>query len=95
MCSRLSENDVDSNPNSLMTIKNNFLVVYDYGMGGVWAIISARSKDEIAKKYPMLSIWEGRPDWITDEHYRKVTEARTFDIDEEPTGWLLDVCKSK
>jgi hypothetical protein len=78
-----------------MTMKNSFLVVHDYGMGGVWSIISARSKDEILQKYPMLSVCEARPNWMTDEHYRNIAATRTIDIDEEPSGWLLSVSKKK
>jgi hypothetical protein len=70
-------------------MKKDFLVVYDYGMGGVWAVISARSQNEITEKYPMLSVQQIRPSWMTDEYYEKIKTARTFDIDDKPSGWLL------
>jgi hypothetical protein len=78
-----------------MNMKKNFLVIYDYGTGGVWAIIKAPSKGEITQKYPMLSVEEKRPNWMTDDYYNQVASARTFDIDDPPTGWLLTVMKSK
>jgi hypothetical protein len=28
-------------------MKKAYLVLYDYGMGGVWSVIHARSKEEI------------------------------------------------
>jgi hypothetical protein len=64
-------------------------VLYGYGIGGVWSIIHARSKEEINAKYPNLIVGDRpRPNWMTDECYNRISSARTFDIDEEPTGWL-------
>ncbi|HKD25742.1 MAG TPA: hypothetical protein VKC66_07470 [Xanthobacteraceae bacterium] len=70
-------------------MKKAYLVVYDCGMGGVWSIIHAQSKEEINAKYPSLMVWDRlRPNWLADECYNRISSARTFDIDEEPTGWL-------
>ena len=33
-------------------MKNRFLVVYDYGQGGVWMFIYARTSNEIIGKFP-------------------------------------------
>jgi hypothetical protein len=74
-------------------MKKSYLVVYDYGSGGVWAIINAHSKDEIARKYPMLNVHDERPNWMSDEHFKQVASARTFDIDDAPTGWLEQVLR--
>jgi hypothetical protein len=76
-------------------MKKSFLVLYDYGMGGVWAIIDARSEDEIIDKYPMLTVRESRPAWMTDEKYDKTASTLKFDIDDPPTGWLLALAESK
>jgi hypothetical protein len=72
-------------------MKREFLVVYDYGMGGIWAIIHARSKDEITQRYPKLSIQEVRPAWMSDEVYSDISSTRKYDIDDPPSGWLLTV----
>jgi hypothetical protein len=70
-------------------MKKAYLVVYDYGMGRVWSVIHARSKEEINAKYPSLIVWDRpRPSWMTDECFDRISSARTFDIDEEPTSWL-------
>jgi hypothetical protein len=37
-------------------MKRLFLVSYDYGMGGVWAVINARTAEEIQQKFPALSV---------------------------------------
>jgi hypothetical protein len=72
-------------------MKRDFLVVYDYGMGGIWAIIHARSKDEITQRYRKLSIQEVRPAWMSDEVYSDISSTRKYDIDDPPSGWLLTV----
>jgi hypothetical protein len=70
--------------------KTNFLVAYNYGTGGLWCVISARSAEEILAKYPELSVVETRPLWMKDDYFRKISAPdRLIDIDGEPTGWLL------
>ena len=68
-------------------MKKSFLVVYEYGMGGVWALIMARYKGEILEKYPDLTIVDERPSWMSDDHFENVIR-KTYDIDDEPEGWL-------
>jgi hypothetical protein len=68
-------------------MKKSFLVVYDYGMGGAWAIIAACSEEEITSKFPMLKVMTRRPDWMTQEEYDEIASEGTYDID-QPTGWL-------
>ena len=72
-----------------MSAKQDLLALYDYGMGGVWAIIQARSADEIPKSIRSSRSSLTPPAWMDDDHYEKISAARTFDIDEPPTGWLL------
>jgi hypothetical protein len=74
-----------------VAMKRDFLVVYDYGMGGIWAIIHARSKDEITQKYPRLSVQEMRPAWMSDEVYSDISSTRRYDIDDPPRDWLLSI----
>jgi hypothetical protein len=71
-----------------MNEKREFLVSHDYGMGGVWAVINARSPEEITQKYPMLGVQTQRPDWMTDDVYKRIAAGLTLDIDDPPTGWL-------
>ena len=35
---------------------SEFLVVYDYGMGALWAVVLADSADEITARYPEITI---------------------------------------
>jgi hypothetical protein len=69
-------------------MKKQYLVVYDYGTGGVWALIAARSELEILQKYPDLEIVKERPQWMTDEYCSNILSKNSFDIDDEPRGWL-------
>ncbi len=34
-----------------------FLVGYDYGMGGLWYYIKAKSREDILREYPDVGIW--------------------------------------
>jgi hypothetical protein len=75
--------------------KKAFLVVYDYGQGGVWAVIMARSKREIEKKYPGLKIYRRKPFFMKKAMYDAIAADMTVDIDDEPTGWLAELSKMK
>ena len=68
--------------------KRTFLCVYDYGTGGVWALISARSKTEVNRVFPEFEVVDQRPSWLTDEEYAKL-ELR-LDVDDRRPGWLVD-----
>jgi hypothetical protein len=70
--------------------KNPYLVVYDYGTGGLWGLLRARSKDEIATKYPELSILDQRPDWMTADRFDEL-KGDPYDIDAPPRGMLRAV----
>jgi hypothetical protein len=41
--------------------KRSYLVCYDYGTGGLWAVVLARSAEEIDRDYPELIIVPKRP----------------------------------
>jgi hypothetical protein len=57
-------------------------------MGGVWGVMSARSEEEIRRKYPKVIIMETRPNWMSDADYSNILSNNLFDIDDEPRGWL-------
>lgn len=68
--------------------KQRFLVCYDYGTGGLWGIMLARSKSEIGYKYPELAVISERPAWLDDNIYKRIEELETHDIDGTPRGLL-------
>ncbi len=77
-----------------MAEKYTFLCAHDYGMGGVWMTISARSADEIEEKYPDLTVVDDRPDWMTYDVYEEIVKTSSYDID-SPTGWLFSFTYAK
>jgi len=64
-----------------------YLVVYDYGMGGIWARVSAPSEAELAERFPELEVVHERPGWMTDHAYGRLEE---LDLD-SPTGLLANI----
>jgi len=62
-----------------------FLVVLDYGMGGLWAVVRAESEIQIRKLYPELKVIEHRPSWMDDTEYQSL-RADELIIDSVPRG---------
>jgi hypothetical protein len=69
-------------------VKRQYLIVYDYGMGGLWGGMTARSEQEILQKYPSLKVMEVRPEWMSEAEYDLILLEYSFDIDDEPREWL-------
>jgi hypothetical protein len=68
--------------------KHQFLTVYDYGAGGLWAIVRSPDKKSIQRKYPILDVFDERPRWMSDDLYAKIAERNLYDIDDEPAAVL-------
>jgi hypothetical protein len=69
--------------------------VYDYGQGGVWAFVWARSEQELHEKFRDLKVVESVPDWLTGEQLAMTEERMTFDIDRiEPGDWISRILRS-
>lgn len=68
--------------------KQPFLICYDYGTGGLWGIMLARSEEEILKQYPELLVIYDRPKWMDDDLFEQIKEVETHDIDGVPWGML-------
>lgn len=75
--------------------KQRFLVWYDYGMGGLWAFIYARSPEEILGKYPELFIAKARPQWMDEKQMADFESLENHDIDGEPFGVLRVVIEER
>jgi hypothetical protein len=76
-------------------VKSKYLVVYDYGQGGVWSFIYARDAIEITTKYPELKVVEETPTWLKGDELKSIEANRTFDIEKEPSGWLATLVKER
>src|SRR5260221_9996196 len=70
--------------------KDEFLAVYDYGMGGIWLKITASSREEIIERYPQLTVFaeDERPGWMTDAQEDEYTSEMRFDLDAHEGTWL-------
>ena len=66
-----------------------YWVVYEYGQGGVWAVVAARSAEEIRAHFPELGLVADRPGWMSDDLAARL-EANVLDLD-RPTGLLADL----
>jgi hypothetical protein len=49
---------------TVVAMKDRFLVVCDYGQGGVWGYVLAPSRDEVVKRYPELDVIDEPPAWM-------------------------------
>jgi hypothetical protein len=71
------------------------VAVYDYGMGGVWVLIEAESREAVEERFPWLRVISaGDPPWITAEKYREIRDtwipdSMKFKLS-APAGWLAE-----
>lgn len=42
----------------MLAPKRTFMISYDYGMGGVWAVVTARTALDITSKFPEVKVFE-------------------------------------
>lgn len=75
--------------------KKTFMVVYDYGQGGIWFLMDAYSKEDIEALRPEFVVYgdDNLPSWMTPERREEFIancEKKKYhwDIDKEFTGWL-------
>ena len=69
---------------------SEFLVVYDYGMGGVWGFARAQSQSELIAAFPELKTFHEKPQWMTSEEEAKIRSVSSFTVAEPHTypEWL-------
>jgi len=67
---------------------DQYLVCYDYGMGGLWGVLIAPSASAIREKYPELAIADSLPAWM-DEHELAVLRETPLWLDDQPPQGLL------
>jgi hypothetical protein len=72
--------------------KNRFLVVDDYGSGGIWFIVLAVSAEQIRARLHNVKVYKPgeRPSWMTLEFLDGVADRRTYDVDHLPQSAWLD-----
>jgi hypothetical protein len=70
-------------------VKQRFLVVYDYGSGGVWAYVDAESSEEIEREFPELRVFEESPEWMSADEQAEIAEHATYDLYKDRSFGLL------
>lgn len=80
---------------SSRALKKKFLVVYDYGQGGVWAYVLARSEDEVMNHFPELQVVHEPPDWMSELELKKLANKMTFDLEKPKEGLLADILTAR
>ncbi len=71
--------------------RSRFLVLDDYGTGGIWFVLLASSKEEIHEVLPTVTVYPpgSRPDWMSEEMLGDIEARRSFDIDGLPSSdWM-------
>ena len=76
-------------------MKHPYLAVDDYGMGGIWMCIDARSPEEIERLYPELTVFPDPPDFLSPEQLKRFEAERHFDVDELPRDYLADLVAAR
>lgn len=67
--------------------EDEYLVVDDYGTGGIWAVITAPSKSDVQEAYPGLVVFDERPDWVDDGEYQRIKAKSGFRFDQPDGYW--------
>lgn len=77
--------------------EREFLVVYDYGMGGVWAFASAGSEAEIKDMFPELTIVADIPGWMTPEEEQRIRMDSSLVVSDPATypEWLRTMARER
>jgi hypothetical protein len=70
--------------------KREFLAVKDYGTGGIWVLITARTEDEITTAFPLLTVVQQPPAWWDKKAEEDIRSKMAFDID-DPPEWTADL----
>jgi hypothetical protein len=62
-------------------MSGRFLVVYDYGQGGLWSYVSAPSKEAIQERFPELQVFDAEPDWMSEPEKRDIAARGIEELD--------------
>jgi hypothetical protein len=72
-----------------MSIKHEFVAVYDYGQAGLWFLIAARSRQDIENRFPFLTVFDEKPEFVTWE----ISNEFRQDIDSPNVPMMAEILK--
>lgn len=77
-------------------MKRPILVVYDYGSGGVWAVVLAETPDEVEREFPELKAMTSRPPWMTEDEEKEIASEGIYDLySDRSFGFLAEILYSR
>jgi hypothetical protein len=68
-----------------------YLVHYDYGQGGLWAIVRADSADQIRQRWPQLKVFDRRPAAMGERVYAEIRGRDVPDLESTDADWLASL----
>lgn len=68
-----------------------FWVLYDYGQGGLWAVVRADSAAQIAALYPALQIFDSPPEHLGHDAIDKILRTGVQDVEHPSLEWMRDL----
>jgi hypothetical protein len=77
---------------------SEFLVVDDYGTGGIWFVVRAANEDDIRAVLPKVVIYPSSspPEWMSEEKLADIATRRTYDLDRLPDSpWMTDLKRGR
>ncbi len=80
-----------------MSVSHEYVVMYDYGMGGLWAIATANSIDHVRQKLPELQVSAEIPNWMSPAEFQDLRMKTLFHLEDESTypDWLCMLLKER
>jgi hypothetical protein len=71
---------------------SEFVVLWNYGQGGLWAIIEAESAEKIRGRFPQIEVCDAQPPTLSAEAVARIRAQGVQSIDSHPMkGWLADL----
>jgi hypothetical protein len=69
---------------------SEFLVVYDYGTGGVWGFARAATEADVVQAFPELIVFHEKPEWMTQEEEQSIRSESSFIVGDQTSypEWL-------
>jgi hypothetical protein len=67
---------------------NSYLVTYDFGAAGLWAIVKAPDKAAITRRFPKVEVLDDKPTNMTAVEYGKLI---TYELSGPLPQWLAEL----
>ena len=71
-----------------------FWVLYDYGQGGLWAVVRADSAAQIVGLYPPLQVFELPPESLDHVSIDRILKAGIQEVEQPRLEWMQDLLRT-